>query len=71
MDPKPTDEMIAAFKEVRDARSPLAHDLQPDGWDYSYFVKQRELVIKAYDAVRTLRLISAIFARRCARALFR
>jgi hypothetical protein len=56
-DPEPKDKMISAFKEVRNARGPLAHVERPDEWDDSYFVKQRELTVKAYEALRTLRLI--------------
>ncbi len=55
----PKDKMIMAFKEIRNERGPLAHKVRADKWDDSYFAKQRELIMKAYDAIRTLRLILA------------
>lgn len=58
-DNSPRDRMINTFKKVRGARSPLAHSIEVDEWDDSYFGKQRDLIIEAYGAVRTLRLILA------------
>jgi hypothetical protein len=57
--PEPKDKMIATFKDVRAARAPLAHDVKADEWNDAFFANQRELAIKAYDAMRTLRLILA------------
>ena len=58
-DPKPMTEMIAAFKEVRRQRQGPAHSLKRDVFDQDYFHRQRELIQKAYRAVRTVRLIFA------------
>ncbi|PWU35910.1 AAA family ATPase [Pseudomonas aeruginosa] len=55
----PIDEMIATFKEVRKLRQKPAHTIDADKFDQDLFRRQREIVIKAYDAVRTLRLILA------------
>ncbi len=59
-DPSPKDDMIKTFKKVRKKRSPVAHDVQSDEWNDKYFAKQRELMLEAYGAIRTLRLILAI-----------
>jgi hypothetical protein len=59
-DPSLQDAMIKTFKKVRKERSPLAHEVQSDEWNDKYFAKQRELVLEAYGAIRTLRLILAI-----------
>ncbi len=59
-DPSHRDKMIEIFKRVRKERSPLAHEVQADEWNDKYFAKQRELMIEAYGAIRTLRLILAI-----------
>lgn len=56
-DPKPKDEMIKIFKEIRNARCKPAHHVGDDEWDNQYFVKQRETIKRAYEAIRTLRLI--------------
>ncbi|HEC69189.1 MAG TPA: AAA family ATPase [Candidatus Omnitrophica bacterium] len=57
--PKPKDEMIKTFRGIRSERSKPAHHIRDDEWDSIYFAKQREMIIKAYQAVRTLRLIFA------------
>lgn len=58
-DPEPKEQMIATFKKIRAERSPQAHTVKENEFDESYIIKQRELMIDAYDAVRTLRLIFA------------
>ncbi len=58
-DPKPKDEMIAMFKQVRKLRQKPAHAINENEFDQKYFREQRELIIDAYGAVRTLRLIFA------------
>jgi hypothetical protein len=58
-DPTPKDDMIETFKKVRRERGPLAHDVHDDEWDDGYSARQRELMIEAYGALRTLRLILA------------
>lgn len=56
-DSKPKNEMIKVFKEIRDERSKPAHHVREDEWNSQYFVKQRETIMRAYQAIRTLRLI--------------
>jgi len=58
-DPKPKDDMIKVFRKIRNMRMKPAHKVEPDIFDQEYFKKQRELMIEAYSAVRTLRLILA------------
>ena len=53
-------ELIATFKEVRKQRQKPAHALKPNEFDQKYFHSQRKLVIKAYNAIRIIRLIFAI-----------
>ena len=60
MEQKLIDELIDIFKEVRKQRQKPAHVLKPNEFDQKYFHSQRKLVIKAYDAIRTIRLIFAI-----------
>jgi hypothetical protein len=58
-DRKPLDDMIATFRDIRKRRSKPAHAVDDNRYDPALFEEQRELLIKAYDAVRTLRLILA------------
>jgi hypothetical protein len=58
-DPEPKDEMIKVFKNIRKARGPLAHVVGTDEWNDQYFGMQRDLIMQAYGALRTLRLIFA------------
>ncbi|WP_053981110.1 hypothetical protein [Marinagarivorans algicola] len=58
-DRKHVDQMLAAFRKVRKLRQKPAHKVNVDSFDQSLFKKQRDVVIKAYDAVRTLRLMLA------------
>lgn len=58
-DPKPMEDMIAAFKQVRKERQKPAHAVRADVFDQKVFHQQRELVVSAYTAIRTLRLIFA------------
>jgi hypothetical protein len=55
VDDAPIREMVAAFKEVRKLRQQPAHALKMDTFDQAYFKTQRDLIIKSYDAVRTIR----------------
>lgn len=57
--PKPKDEMIGVFREIRDGRSKPAHYVREDEFDNAYFARQRDLIKKAYQGIRTLRLIFA------------
>lgn len=56
-DPKPRQEMIKIFKEINEMRQKPAHAVDEDAFDQKYFKDQRKLIIKAYKAIRTLRLI--------------
>lgn len=59
VDRKPIDGMLASFRKVRNLRQTPAHKVNADAFDQEHFRKQREIVVNAYDAVRTLRLIVA------------
>lgn len=54
-DNAPVQAMVAAFREVRKLRQQPAHAVKMDAFDQAYFKTQRELIIKSYDAVRTIR----------------
>ena len=58
-DSSPIDNMIATFKKVRKLRQKPAHRVNPDAFDQGIFRAQRDIVIEAYSAVRTLRLALA------------
>ena len=58
-DPQPFDEMFATFRRIRQLRQKPAHAVQEDKFDQAYFREQRQLVIEAYGAVRTLRQVLA------------
>jgi hypothetical protein len=58
-DPEPLDKMLKTFREVRNLRQRPAHALEEDRFDLDLFREQRELMIRAYDSVRTLRLLLA------------
>jgi hypothetical protein len=58
-DKTPIERMISSFKKVRKLRQNPAHKINPDAFDQVIFKKQREIVIDAYDAVRTLRMLLA------------
>lgn len=53
--------MLAAFRDVRNARNPHAHKLDDNVFDKSLFVDQRGLIERAYRAVRTLRVVLGQF----------
>jgi hypothetical protein len=59
-DREPRDEMLAAFREVRRLRQRPAHAADDNRFDQEFFTEQRQLMIRAYDAVRTLRQILAM-----------
>ncbi len=52
-------QMLQTFKEVRRLRQKPAHSVKENEFDQQYFKKQRSLIINAYDAVRTIRLVLA------------
>lgn len=58
-DLEPRDQMLATFREVRKLRQRPAHAADDNRFDQRYFAEQHDLVIRAYGAVRTLRLILA------------
>ncbi len=58
-DRTPITEMIEALREVRRQRQRPAHALEDDAFDQQYFRSQREMIIKAYEGLRTLRLTFA------------
>jgi len=58
-DPVPKNRMIKVFRSIRKLRQPPAHKVEEDIFNQKYFSKQRKLVIDAYSAIRTLRLIFA------------
>lgn len=58
-DRTPIDEMIQTFKDIRKLRQKPAHKINNNSFDQKFFHQQRETVIRAYEAVRTLRLILA------------
>ena len=52
--------MFATFKNIRKLRQSPAHAIKEDVFDQKYFKDQRQLIIEAYDAMHTLRLIFQI-----------
>lgn len=58
-DPEPLDRMFMSLRTVRKLRQKPAHAVNENVFDVAYFKRQRRIVIDAYDAVRTLRLILA------------
>lgn len=58
-DPTPIENMVKTFRKVRQLRQKPAHKVNADAFDQQLFKQQRDIVINAYDAVRTLRLILA------------
>lgn len=58
-EPKPLERMLAAFRKVRKLRQKPAHSIREDEFDQKYFHEQRSLIMEAYGAVRTLRLVLA------------
>jgi hypothetical protein len=51
--------MLASFRKVRKLRQKPAHSVREDEFDQKYFHEQRSLIMDAYAAVRTLRLVLA------------
>lgn len=54
---KPWEEAIAALRDVRKRRQKPAHAIDENVFDQQYFKEQRDLIIRAYEAVRTIRLM--------------
>ena len=59
VDRTPIDEMLSTFRKVRSLRQKPAHKVNTDSFNQDHFRKQREIVVCAYDAIRTLRQILA------------
>lgn len=55
--PKAKEDILATFRQIRKERQEPAHAVTNDLYDPAVVDKQRELIMKAYDAVRTLRLL--------------
>lgn len=58
-DPEPAHNMVDVFREVRRLRQRPAHAADDNRFDLAYYNEQRELMVRAYSAIRTLRLILA------------
>jgi hypothetical protein len=58
-DPQPFKDMVAAFRKVRKLRQSPAHKAEDSSFDQQLFKDQRMLIIEAYSAVRTIRLMLA------------
>jgi len=56
---QPINDMIACFKNIRRKRQRPAHAVDENFFDQEYFHQQRELIIEAYQSIRTLRLLFA------------
>lgn len=54
---QPIEEMLDTFREIRRLRQRPAHAIDDDIFDQKYFKQQREVIMKAYEAIRVLRLI--------------
>jgi hypothetical protein len=58
-DESPLRRAIEIFREVRTGRQKPAHGLDENRYDPSYYAQQRELMQRAYGAVRVIRLVLA------------
>ena len=56
---EPVEEMIAALRDVRRLRSKPAHVLDDNTFDNAWLKQQREVMMSAYNGVRTVRLAFA------------
>lgn len=56
-DPKPIVDLVKTFGDIRKQRQRPAHSIESNVFDQIYFHRQRELMIAAYIAVKTIRLI--------------
>lgn len=59
VDWKSWDEAIQVFQEVRKKRQQPAHVVKKNVFDQKYFKEQRELMIRVYNGMRTLRMMLA------------
>lgn len=51
------DKSFASLRSIRKIRQKPAHTIQRNVYDQSFIHKQRDLIIQAYDAVRTIRMM--------------
>ncbi len=58
-DRKDIEDMIRAFKNIRQLRRDSAHEVQEDVYDPKYYDMQRDLIINAYEGIRLIRLMFA------------
>ncbi len=56
---QPLEKSIATMRKIRGMRQRPAHAIDEDRFDQKYFKEQRKLIIEAYSAVKTLRLMLA------------
>jgi hypothetical protein len=56
-DMSPVESMFSSFRHVRKLRQKPAHAVNENAFDQKYFREQRETMIRAYDAIRTLRQV--------------
>jgi hypothetical protein len=59
----PPNRMLRAFREIRRKRQRPAHAIDENVSDQKYFHDQRELMMRAYEGMRTLRLMLADYAQ--------
>lgn len=56
-DPKPKDETISIFKNIRKERIKPAHKIEDNTYNKAYFKLQKDLVYNSYKAIRCIRLM--------------
>jgi hypothetical protein len=54
---EPITEMLRTFRDIRKKRQRPAHALDQNTFDQKYFHEQRQVIIRAYKAIQTLRLM--------------
>jgi hypothetical protein len=57
--PRPVEEMLQTLRDVRKLRQTPAHRITDDEFDQKFFKQQRDLIVRAYKAVRLIRLLFA------------
>jgi hypothetical protein len=50
-------DLIKAIRKVRNARQKPAHKIEDNHFEQKYLLEQRDLIVAAFDAVRTIRMI--------------
>lgn len=54
-DPAPLQDMLKTLRNVRRMRQKPAHTVRVDNWDKAIFENQRQIMIRAYSAIRIIR----------------